>query len=69
MQADVVNLHHGTIALGAVHGNLELARQEGKLRVEGAPLADDFGQRAGVHHFIRCDTGELIAGHVADTVT
>ena len=69
MQTDVVHLYHGAITLGAMHGNLELARQESEFRMEGAPLADDFSERTRVDHFVRGDTGELVAGHIPNTVT
>src|SRR5256714_15382281 len=43
VQPDVVHGDRRAISLGAVHRELELARQAGKLRMEGRPLADDFG--------------------------
>ena len=69
MQTDVVHLHHGTITLGTMHSDLELTRQESEFRMEGAPLADDFSERTRVDHFVRGDTGELVAGHIPNTVT
>ncbi len=68
MKTDVVDLHHGAITLGTVYGDLELTGQEGKLRMEGTPLPDDFTQWTRVDDFVRRDAGELIAGHVTDTV-
>jgi len=37
-----MNLDGGTVHLGAVHGNLELAWQVGEFGMEGRPLADDL---------------------------
>ncbi len=68
MQADVVEPGDGTVFAGAGNGDLELARQEGEFRVEGAPLAEDFGERARVDHLVGGDAGELVGGDVADAV-
>ena len=53
---------------GAGDGDLELARQEGEFRVQGAPLAQHFGVGAGVDDFVRGHTGKRAAGDVADAV-
>jgi hypothetical protein len=50
MQADVVEPGDRAVFPGAGNGDLELARQEGEFRVEGGPLAEDFGQWARVDH-------------------
>jgi hypothetical protein len=42
LQADVVPEDGGAVFLGAADGDLELARQEGELGVQGAPLAQDL---------------------------
>ncbi len=60
---------HGSTVIGSAgDGDLELAGQEGELRVQGAPLAHDFGKRAGVGNLIHRYTGQLVAGDVADAV-
>ena len=51
-----------------VDGDLELARQEGELRVKGRPLAQDFAIRARVGQFVRCNASKLVGGDVADAV-
>ncbi|MCY1511557.1 hypothetical protein D9M68_459850 [compost metagenome] len=58
----------GAVAHGAVHGDLELARQVGEFRVEGGPLADDLAPGARVDDFVTGDAGELVGGGVADAV-
>jgi hypothetical protein len=67
LQADVVPAGGGAVFLGAVDGDLELARQEGELGVQRAPLAQDFGKGAGRRSRPRqCRPG--VAGDVADAV-
>jgi hypothetical protein len=68
VQADVVEPGDGAVFAGAGYGDLELARQEGEFRVEGAPLAQDLGQRARVDDLVGGDAGELVGGDVADAV-
>jgi dissimilatory sulfite reductase (desulfoviridin) alpha/beta subunit len=68
VQADVVHQGGGAVLLGAGHGNLELARQVGEFRVEGAPLADDFAIRARVHQLVGGHAGKLVRGGVADAI-
>ncbi|MCY1351036.1 hypothetical protein D9M69_372880 [compost metagenome] len=67
-QADVMHFDGGAVAGGAVHGDLELARQVGEFRVEGRPLADDLAPRTRVDHLVAGDAGELVGGGVADAV-
>ena len=69
MQADIVHADCSAIMLGRRDGNLELARQEGELRMERAPLADDLAPGARIHQFVFRRTGIMIGCHVADTVT
>ena len=69
VQTNIVYLNHRTVAFGTMHGNFELAGQESKFRMESAPLANDLGQRAGIHHFVRGNAGKLVGRGVADTVT
>ncbi len=68
LETDIVRLYYGTVSLGAGNGDLELAWQEGEFRVEGAPLAQDFGDRTRIDHFIRGNTGEMIGGDVAHVI-
>ncbi len=68
LQADVVEPGQRTVFLGAIDGDLELARQEGEFRVEGAPLAQDLAQRARVENLVGSDAGKLVGGDVADAV-
>src|SRR5690606_34847231 len=67
-QADVVHFNSGAIAGSTVHGNLELARQEGEFRVKGRPLANDFAPGARVDHLILGDTGKLVGSGVTNAV-
>ena len=41
-QPDIVCANDGAILCGGIDGDLELARQIGKFRVERGPLAQDF---------------------------
>jgi hypothetical protein len=68
IQADVVDLSRRAVVNGAGHGDLELARQIGKFRVEGGPLADDFAVDARVFDFILGDAGQMVGGDVANAV-
>ena len=68
VEADVVNLDRGAIALGAGDGDLELARQEDELRVQRRPLAENFRVGARVHRLVARRAGEMIGGDVADAV-
>ena len=68
LQANVVPGGGGAVFGGAVEGDLELARQEGELGVQRAPLAQDLGERAGVDDLVRGDAGQRLAGDVADGV-
>jgi hypothetical protein len=48
----------GAVFLGAVDGDLELARQEGELGVQRAPLAQDLGKGARVDDLVGGDAGQ-----------
>ncbi len=48
--------------------DLEFARQERELGMEGRPLAQQLAIRAGVLELVGCDAGEGVAGDVADAV-
>ncbi len=68
LQPDVMDANRGPVRLRATDGNLELARQEGELRLEGAPLAQQLGQHARVHRLVRRHAGEVVGGDVAHAV-
>src|SRR5882762_169225 len=68
VQADVVHRDRGAIRLGAVHGELELARQIRELGMEGGPLADDFAPDERIHDFVARDTGEMVGGDIAEGI-
>ena len=68
IQADIVDLSGGAVVTGAGDGDLELARQVGKFRVKGGPLADDFAIDPRVFDFIRGHPGQVIGGNVANAV-
>ena len=68
LQADVVPGSRGAVFRRARHGDLELARQEGELGVQRAPLAQHFAVGARVDQFIGGHPGEAVAGGVADAV-
>ena len=69
LQAHIVPSNGGAIFQCARDGNFEFAWQEGKLRVQGAPLAHDFAIRAGINDFIGCDASQAIGGDVANAIT
>ncbi len=68
MQADIMHADRRAVMAGRGDGDLELARQEGKFRVECAPLADDLAPGARVHHLVGCGAGKMVGGGVADAV-
>ena len=49
VQADVMDMGGGAVVGAAGDGDLELARQVGKFRVEGRPLANDFAAVSYTH--------------------
>jgi hypothetical protein len=68
VQTDVVPGDRGAVLGGAGHGDLELARQEGELGVQRAPLAQHFAVRPRIHRLVGGDAGQRVAGDVADAV-
>ena len=68
VQADVVDLDRGAVALGAGHGDLELARQEDEFRMQRRPLAEDLGIGPRVGDLVGGGAGEMVGGDVADAV-
>ena len=68
LQADVVPADGGAVFARAGDGDLELARQEGELRVQRAPLAQDLAVGPRVDHLVGRDAGQRVAGDVADAV-
>src|SRR6266581_401171 len=68
VQADVVHGGCGAIGLGAVYGELELAREIRELGMERGPLADDFAPDERVHDLVPRDAGEMIGGDIAEGI-
>ena len=68
MQADVVGLDGGAVALRSGHRDLELARQVAELGVQRRPLAQDLGDRTRIDDLVGRGAGELVGGDVADAV-
>ena len=68
VDTDIMYLRRGAVVLRTGNRDLELARQEGKLRMEGGPLANNLTVRARVFQLIPGDTGEVIGGDVAYAV-
>ena len=66
--ADIVDQHGGTVFLRTAHGNLEFARQPGKFRMKGRPLPQNFAIGTRIDHFVRCHTGKLVGGDIADAI-
>jgi hypothetical protein len=67
-QADVVHLHRRAVGQGAGDGDLELARQEAELGVQGRPLAHHFGPHARIVDLLGRGAGIGVGGDVADAV-
>ena len=67
-QADVVHGDGRAVFDGAVDRHLELAGQGDELGVKGRPLAQDFGEGAGIDDLVAGDAGEFVGGDVADAV-
>ncbi len=68
LQPDVVPADGGAVFTCAADRNLELARQERELGMQRAPLAQDLAIGPRVHHLVGGDTGQCVAGDVADAV-
>jgi len=58
----------GAVLGRAEDGDLELARQEGELGVQRAPLAQDLGVGPRVDVLVGRDAGQRVGGDVADAV-
>ena len=67
-QADVVPGGGGAVLERAADRDLELARQEGELGMQRAPLAQDLAVGPRVDDLVGGDAGEAVAGDVADAV-
>ncbi len=68
LQPDVVRLDDGAVALGARHGDLELARQERIFGMQRRPLPQDLGIGARVGDLVGGRAGEMVGRDVADAV-
>ena len=68
VEADVVDLDRGAVALRAGDRDLELPRQEDELRMERRPLAENLGIGPRVGDLVARGAGEMVGGDVADAV-
>ena len=68
MQADVVHQRRRAIVDRAVDRDLELARQEAELRVQGRPLPHHLGPHERVDDLVGRDAGEVVGRDVAHAV-
>ena len=68
VQADVVDLDRGAVALGAGDRDLELARQEDEFRMQRRPLPEDLGIGPRIDDLVGGGAGEMVGGDVADAV-
>ena len=67
-QTDVVKPQRRAVVGRAVECDLELARQERELRMQGRPLTDDFGVDARVLDLVRRYARILVGGDVTNAV-
>ncbi len=67
-QPDVVDLGRRPVLRRSGHRDLELARQERELGVEGRPLPHRLDPDAWIVHFLRIRPGVRVGGDVADVV-
>ncbi len=63
-----MHLNGGAVMRRTGDGDLELARQVGKFRMDRGPLTQDFRGRARIGNFIGGNTGKMISGDIADAV-
>ncbi len=68
LDTDIVYADRGAIVRRTGDGDLELARQVGKFRVEGRPLPDDLRDDTRIFKLAFCGARILVRGHVADAV-
>ena len=68
VQADVVHAGGCAVFHAAGHRDLEFARQEGELGVQGAPLPNDFAPGPRVQQFVAGHAGEGVGRRVAHAV-
>ena len=67
-QADVVHAHGGAVVRRRRDRDLEFARQERELRMQGGMLPEDFRVDAWVFDLVRRDAGPLVGGDVSHDV-
>ena len=63
-----MNLDRRSVIRATGNRNLELAREERKLGVQGRPLPQDLAVDAGIDNLIRGGTSEFVRGHIANTI-
>ena len=69
VDADVMDLHGSPVIFRPGYGDLELARQERKFRMERRPLAYDLAIRTGVFQLIPGNTGKVVGSDIAYAVS
>ena len=67
-QRQVVDAQSGAIVARRAHRDLELARQEGKFRMQRHVLADELGPDARILDLVGRDAGPLVGGDVAHAI-
>src|SRR5690606_32328512 len=67
-QPDIVEAGRGAVGGRSGYGDLELARQEQELGVQGEPLPDQLAPRTRIVDLVHGDAGEVIGGDVAHAV-
>ncbi len=67
-QRQIVDAQSGAIARRRADRDLELARHEGKFRMQRHVLANELGPDAGIFDLVRRDAGPLVGGDVAHVV-
>ena len=68
LQADIVPANGRSIFCATGDGDLELARQKCKLRMQGAPLAQNFCIGTRIDRFINGHTCQLVGRDVANAI-
>ena len=69
LDADIVQAHCRAVFGRGDDRDLELARQIAEFRVEGAPLAQQFGPDARIGDLVGCGPGILVRADVADAIS
>ena len=64
-----MRLNHRAIVRGAVHGDLELAREKREFGMKRRPLPQDLRVRARIGDLVMRDAGEMVRRDVANAVS